>query len=143
MRALRPETAPPFTPAPALVMFVHGTSLRWLRLLAPGFRHCFVAVQGEHHWIICDPMSHRTDMFTVPWITARALAEWYRDHGMIVVETETRRPPLTLAPIRPYTCVEAVKRVLGLHEPWVLTPRQLFRCLMRQTAASGVPTEPL
>jgi hypothetical protein len=33
---------------------------------------------------------------------------------------------MRLAPVRPFTCVEAVKRLIGIHAPWTLTPWQLF-----------------
>ncbi len=35
-----------------------------------------------------------------------------------------------LAP-RPLTCVEAIKRLVGLESAWTLTPWQLFRRLQR------------
>jgi len=36
------------------------------------------------------------------------------------------------APWMPHTCVEAVKRVIGLHARFIITPWQLYRHLMVQ-----------
>lgn len=115
----------------ALVVFVDQCGLKWLQWLRRGYRHCFVAVRSGSSWVICDPLSHRTDLIVVGDFTTRELADWYRGHGLRVVQTHVLSAPLRPAPIRPYTCVEAVKRVLGMHAPWTLTPWQLYRRLCR------------
>ncbi|MBI2240414.1 MAG: hypothetical protein HYU59_06370 [Magnetospirillum gryphiswaldense] len=110
----------------ALVCFSGVASLWWLRLLRPGFRHCFVAVRQGPFWVVTDPLSHRTAV----WIEAvDDLAGFYRRHQLVVVATRLVDPPKRPVPWRPYTCVEAVKRILGLRAPWVLTPWQLYRHL--------------
>jgi hypothetical protein len=58
-----------------------------------------------------------------------ALGEWYRRQGLRVIETSVRAAPLRVAPLRPLTCVEAVKRVLGIHARSINTPWQLYRHL--------------
>ena len=110
----------------ALVVFSGESSLKWLRLLRPGFRHCFVLVRRQDCWIIYDPLSHRTDLAVLVGPSSGELAEWYRLKGLQVLETTVRRAPLRSAPLRPFTCVEAVKRVLGIHAPWITTPWQLY-----------------
>lgn len=112
---------------PALVVFSGQADLVWLRLLRPGFRHCFVVLGTPGGWVSLNPMAHRTDLtvLTVPF--GFDLADWYRAQGLTVVETVSRLPPRRSAPWRPFTCVEAVKRVLGIHDGFVLTPWQLFR----------------
>jgi hypothetical protein len=122
-------------PVPAIVVFADDASLKWLRPLHKGFRHCFVAVRRGDHWVICNPFSHYTDLDVVCGFTAEELAEWYRHHGLLVVETMAQTPPPRCAPFRPFTCVEAVKRALGLRAPWVFTPRQLHRHLSPAGAA--------
>jgi hypothetical protein len=117
---------------PALVVFADNTELKFLRWLRRGFRHCFVAVHTAGGWVICDPLSHQTDLSIVDGFTSEELAAWYRSYGMRVIETRLRTAPFRPAPLRPYTCVEAVKRVLGLHARWVVTPWQLYRLLRQQ-----------
>jgi hypothetical protein len=68
----------------------------------------------------------------VEGFTADELAAWYRHHGLHVVKTVATTPPAKCAPFRPFTCVEAVKRALGLRAPWVFTPRQLHRHLTQR-----------
>ena len=118
----------------ALVVFADDCSLRRLRPLRRGFRHCFVAVCSGAGWVICDPLSNRTDLAFVAGASAADLARWYCGRGLRVVETRIAPPPRRPAPVRPYTCVEAVKRVLGIEARWVLTPWQLYRRL-REGAA--------
>jgi hypothetical protein len=113
----------------AIVVFSGESSLKRLRLLRSGFRHCFVLVRRQGCWIVYDPLSHRTNLAVVTGPTSSELVEWYREKGLQVVETTVRLAPLCSAPLRPFTCVEAVKRVLGIHAPWVTTPWQLYRYL--------------
>jgi hypothetical protein len=61
---------------------------------------------------------------------------FYRQRGHRVIATTLMIPPRVLAPIRPFTCVEAVKRVLGLRAPWVFTPWQLY-CHLLQHGRMG------
>jgi len=113
----------------ALVIFSGRADLRWLRLLRPGFRHCFVVLETPGGWISLNPMAHRTDLAVLSVPTGYDLAGWYRAQGLTVLETVPHLPPRRQAPWRPYSCVEAVKRVLGIHDGFVLTPWQLFRHL--------------
>ena len=77
----------------------------------------------------------------IPDIRAEAgadftLAAFYRSAGFTVIELDNLepRPPRTVLMLG--TCVGAVKRVLGLRAPFVLTPKQLYR---RLTRPGGVP----
>lgn len=116
-------------PARALVCFSGAATLWWLRLLRPGFRHCFVAIRQGPFWVVADPLSHRTAL----WIEAvDDLAGFYRRHGLTVVATRLRRPPRRALPWRPFTCVEAVKRILGIRCGWVFTPWQLYNLLLNE-----------
>lgn len=117
------------SPPAALVGFVDNAGLWWLRWLRPGFRHCFVAVKDGPAWIVLDPLSHHTRLAA---IAVDDLAGHYRAAGVTVIATHLRPPPPRPAPWRPYTCVEAVKRVLGIHATGIFTPRQLYLWLQKQ-----------
>jgi hypothetical protein len=108
-------------------VFSGHADLWWLRLLRPGFRHCFVALEGADGWVVIDPLSHRTCVARIPMGAEFDLADWYRRSGMTVVETHVTATSERVAPLRPYSCVESVKRILGIRAGWVLTPWQLFR----------------
>ncbi|MGE0255064.1 MAG: hypothetical protein AB7N54_13145 [Alphaproteobacteria bacterium] len=116
----------------ALAVFHDRGAPEWGRLLAPGFRHCFAAVLTRGTWIVADARGGALHLSAV----ARGdydLAGFYRRHGFRVVAVTppaggagTRRhPPLAAA-----SCVGATKWLLGVHAPFVFTPRQLYRHLL-------------
>jgi hypothetical protein len=120
----------------AWVVFCDGCELAWLRLLRPGFRHCFVILHDGGHWISVDPLAPLLEV-TVPAVAANTdLPAWLAAQGHLVVPATVRRGLRRPAPWGPFTCVETVKRVLGLHARTVFTPWQLFRHL---TAAGSLP----
>lgn len=96
----------------AWVGFRNNTGLAWLRFLKPGFRHCFVVLRQGGVWVVYDPLAHHTRIDVV------AGDEAFLDHlceqGCRLIPVRLAEPPLRPAPWRPYSCVEAVKRVLGL-----------------------------
>jgi len=114
----------------AWVVFSGQTDVSWLRWLRPGFRHCFVVLNDAGRWLTVDPMLNHMDVqvhhhlpsnFDFPrWLTAR---------GHRVVRAPLDRTHKKAAPWRPFTCVEAVKRILGIHTTTILTPWQLYRHL--------------
>lgn len=120
----------------AYVVFCGDTHLAWLRLLRPGFRHCFLAVNDGRHWITLDPLSTYTELAVQPVPASFDLAGWYRAAGRTVLPARIDRARRRPAPLAPFTCVEAVKRALGIHDRWLLTPFQLYRHLLRALAAA-------
>lgn len=131
----RPRNRFPEAPsqgARALVAFSGRTELTWLRLLKPGYRHCFAVVEAPGGgdgdvpgWLLYNPLSVGTQMALWPGVDAAELRAGLEAEGFDVVQTRVR--PLGRRGLgwRPFTCVEAVKRVLGLRAPAVLTPWQL------------------
>lgn len=114
----------------AVIVF-HGRGQgRCARFLAHGFRHCFVCVLDEARgiWIRLDGRAGIPD-FRAEAAAGFDLAEFYRAAGFTVLELENHTPHPPRTPLMLGTCVGAVKRVLGLRAPFVLTPRQLFRRL--------------
>ena len=116
-------------PAKVLVVFSGRADLWWLRILRPGFRHCFVVVEAEGGWLCLNPLAHRTALDFWPMPADADLAAEFRARDLVVVETRLVLPPRRQAPVLPFSCVEAVKRVLGIHCLWIWTPWQLYRHL--------------
>ena len=112
----------------ALVVF-HGEGAGgWRRrLLKPGFRQCFAAVDSGGWWILFDPRDGRVELR----LLARSdfdLAAFCREKSYAVAELRPgTRPPRS--PLMPATCVGAVKRLLGLRAPFAQTPWRLWRHL--------------
>ncbi|MCB9960244.1 MAG: hypothetical protein H6843_16735 [Rhodospirillaceae bacterium] len=127
--------APGGSVAAAYVAFSGKADLWWLRLLRPGFRHCFLMVSDGRHWITLDPLSTILEVAVQPVPGEFDLPGWYRARGLVVVPARLGPPPARPLLIAPLTCVEVVKRALGLHVRWLLTPYQLYRRLARDAAA--------
>lgn len=129
---LTPECCITAANSDALVVFMGEVSIRWAKLLRPGFRHCFAVIGRRGRWIVFDPMSSFTNIgaFSGPGIDD--VAKWYRQFGFTVVKTKVQRDQSAPADWRFFTCVEAVKRVLGIRAPWVITPWQLYRRIRQE-----------
>lgn len=120
---------PPDPPRQALVVFAGHADLKWLQVLRPGFRHCFALLARPGGWVVYNPLSHFTELEVLDDRPASDLMQWLRGQGYRVLACQAAEPVPVPAPWRPYTCVEAIKRVLGLRAPWVFTPWQLYRFL--------------
>ena len=95
----------------------------WLRR---GYRHVLVAIETGDIVVVLDPANGGLHLWAGV-CTLESIANHYRDINSIVVETSAF-PGGFLYPTR-WTCVEAVKRVLGVRGIFVLTPYQLYRRL--------------
>jgi hypothetical protein len=116
--------------ASAWVIFTGKTDINWLKILKSGFRHCFVLLNDGRNWISIDPLSAFTDIQIYHHIQSNFdLPEWLEGQGYIVqsavIDHSHKRP----APWMVLTCVESVKRILGLHNRCVYTPWQLYKFL--------------
>lgn len=123
----------PDGPAPGMrawVAFCGKAELRWLRVLRPGFRHCFLILHDGRHWLTLDPLSHRLDLAVQPLPASVDVPALYRRAGYRVVPARLRTP-LRAAPPGVLSCVEIVKRALGLNGFLILTPYQLYCRLVR------------
>lgn len=136
MSGLGRPAVPRPVPERALVAFSGETQLAWLRLLKPGFRHCFVLLDAGCCWVRFDPLATAAEIALLPAADAEALAAALRAQGLTIVAATPRRPLRPLPP-GPWSCVEAVKRLLGLRAPFLLTPWQLYRRLAREAAENS------
>jgi len=119
----------------AYVVFSAQADLPWLKILKPGFRHCAVLINDGAHWLTIDPMSHYMDVTVHHVPVDFNLPLWMEDRGHKVVRAKVERP-IKAAPWGVFTCVEAVKRVLGIHSRTIITPHQLYRHLKGEEAPS-------
>ncbi len=123
----------------AFVVFTGKTDMPWLKLLKPGFRHCYVLLNDGKNWLSLDPLSNYMDVsihHSVP--PDFDLPRWMQARGHAVMPAKLCREKKE-APWMIFTCVEAVKRVLGIHRRFILTPWQLYQYLL--TVDSGRWTE--
>lgn len=117
----------------AWVVFSGETDWPWLQMLRPSFRHCFVIINDGQGWVSVDPMLNHTDVQAYRHLPADFdLPNWLRKRGLRVLQATLDRSHKRPAPLGVFTCVEAVKRILGLHARFVMTPWQLFRHLEKR-----------
>lgn len=117
-------------PAEILVVFVGETECRYLNWLKEGFRHCFVALQRENRWIICDSLKNQIEFLIADLPSHFDLGSFYRSQGHTVVAgfDVGLKPDRFMIP-ELLTCVTITKRIIGIRSFWTLTPWQLF-CLL-------------
>lgn len=123
----------------AWVVFSGQADMPWLKVLKPGFRHCAVLLNDGKNWITLDPLANYTDVVVHHVEREFDLPGWMRDRGHRVVPAPIARLQKP-APLSVYSCVEAVKRVLGIHRRFIFTPWQLYRHLTKiQTSRTFKP----
>ena len=117
----------------AWVVFSPQADRAWLRFLRKGYRHCFIVMTDGNGWLSVDPMLHRTEIkqhrhlpdgFDFP--------AWLAKRGYDVIQAPVKYPSTKRFPVfRPLTCVETIKRILGITKRGVLTPWQLKKFLKK------------
>lgn len=112
------------------VVFEDNVSLWWLRFLKPGFRHCYLLfmTEDQQKLLKINPMSNQ---ISIQLLTVGGVMEVIHNLEMSPLKTVCRvhiQPaPLKCAPIMAFTCVEMVKRTLGIHDFKIITPYQLYK----------------
>lgn len=104
-----------------------GHPLGWL--LHRDFKHVFVVVCAGDYWIKVDARTGVPDVAVVAGADYD-LRQFYCEQGYHVVALEQSagiRGPLVIA-----NCVGLAKAVLGIEAPFVWSPRQLYRFLIRR-----------
>lgn len=134
-----PQAMRPRGQSLAIVAF-GASSLPYLQVLKPGYQHCLVATQASGQWHLLDPLSNGMEVMMLGDVTPREIIALFCDRGCDAVAVQRRAPVMRTMPLAPFTCVEAVKRVLGIHARWVMTPWQLRRYLERRCLSS--PRQP-
>ncbi|MCO6419112.1 hypothetical protein JYK14_23550 [Siccirubricoccus sp. KC 17139] len=115
------------------IAFGGAAELPWLRLLRPGFRHCFAALEEAGSWLVADPLSGRLVLTRLDLPPGFDLPGFYRRAGLTVLGPF--RPGgarwSVLPSLWPLNCVSLCRAVLGSAAPFALTPHGLYRGLRR------------
>ena len=112
-----------YRPAFAYVAFGGAPTHWWTRFLKKGFYHCFLILGNGREWCVIDPVMHFTDFIVIKTLNIEHL---FIKRGYILVRTVPAVPDEIKFRLRPYTCVETVKRFLGIQGTNLWTPYQLF-----------------
>lgn len=112
-----------------LVVFRGKVNVWWTRFLKPGFHHCFVMLRIDGQWVLFEPLGRQIEIW-VGSSSVRSVEDdpqiFYRKLGYHVVCTDILETPKSMAPLGLCTCVEMVKRTLGIRDVFILTPFQLY-----------------
>lgn len=124
-------------PSEAWVAFSGEADLWWLRVLKPGFRHCFIIARDARHWIVLDPLSPHLELSVLPLPCSFDLPRWLEGQGLTIRKAPITRGHKIAAPFNWFSCVEVIKRFLGIHARGILTPWQLYCFLNKETYSHG------
>lgn len=114
----------------ALVVFRDSDNRGILRFLKPGFRHCFILVEHEAGWCFLENTFLGFHWDVLPHNEVGQIIQWYQAQNMTVVNVALGSSgQQKICPPGVFSCVELVKRVLGIHAFWVQTPWSLYRHL--------------
>ena len=119
----------------AYVVFCNS-SLSGLRIFKKNFRHVAVIIQNDatrQEYIQLNPASLRTTVEPSHIACIRMIHRGSIRSGVTVLKVAI--PPSTGRKITfgllPYSCVEVIKRVLGVRAWWIVTPYQLYKHLKK------------
>jgi len=115
----------------ALVVFSDNTGLWWLKLLKSGFRHCFMILETDRGYVWLDPLSQRFTVRLLDGMEYDGLKEWYENQGMKVIPVLVNEQGNRPFPWGVMSCVEVIKRVIGVRQGMIFTPWQLYQYLKR------------
>lgn len=107
-------------------------------MLKPGFRHCFVCLRDGDYWLLVDA-ALGVPLIKVLQQADFGLAAFYRELGFTVVETTQNEQPIR-CPVSLASCVGVVKAVLAIRAPFVWSPYQLYKHLVKHADRAKAET---
>ncbi len=116
-----------------LVVFGGKSDIWWLRMLKKGFKHCFVILFDTKKGIavLLDPLCSRTVVDVSFLENTDFLTDFFEANEYTVVETFIRSPNPRKVTLGIFSCVEVVKRILGIHKKTIVTPYKLYKFLKK------------
>ena len=121
----------------AVVVFHGEGSGFWPAFLGrDGFRHCYVVVPSGDYWILLDGRAGSPLLKVVGGTADHAMATEYAKHDITFVEADLPVEYDSLWPFMIGNCVGTIKKVLGIRNPFILTPWQLYSYLRKRNVKS-------
>ncbi|MBD5405002.1 hypothetical protein HDR59_00450 [bacterium] len=112
------------------VVFSPFTTLWYLKFLRVGFKHCFVILEDNGYFFIVDPLASKIELMSFHILGDRLINE-FKNLGMNVVKVSINKENSASWKFGIFTCVEVVKRILGISSLRVITPYQLYKYLLK------------
>ncbi len=103
------------------------------RFLKPGFRHCFIFYRGERCWIMLNPTRWFLHIMELSCIPSDPFPEHLKNNHpeITILKVVSRLDDMGSMYFRPLTCVSHTAYIIGLTNRFIITPYQLYRCLLR------------
>lgn len=116
------------------IAFGGGADQGWMRLLRPGFRHCFAALRDESGWTVVDPLSRRVLVTRLAVEAGFDLPGFWRRAGCRICGPFVPGAPGPGWPsLVPLSCVSVCRSLLGPGAPFAVTPYGLYRALEKNS----------
>jgi hypothetical protein len=111
----------------AIVLFQDG-SQHWYRgLLKRGFRHCAIIIKTGDYWVLFDPnLGYVRTKVMAP--ASYDMLSHYDKSKILAVRTYVRIPA-NRSPFFWGNCVGVVQALLGISNPFIITPHQLYKAI--------------
>ncbi len=109
------------------------SSMWWTKLTRKDFGHVFVvdSICADYFWLIIDPIQTHTDTFTIPKSIEPTIEGLVGNECIIVECNPIIDINATCFTLSLNTCVDTVKRILGIRSAFIITPYQLYNKLTR------------
>ncbi len=99
------------------------------KLLKKGFSHCFIILGDGTNWVLVDPVIGYNDMISLKGIR---ILEYLKEKKFTLVKTTIDYKEYRRFHLRPFNCVETVKAFLCITNPFIFTPYQLYKYLIKK-----------
>ena len=109
------------------VVFTDDDHHWWSPMLHPTIRHCYVIKPENGKWIVFGKTTKGVEIYTTDDVT-------HVVENDIIVKAVIREPRRWLFMLN--TCVGYTKQMLGINNPLILTPHQLYRYLQNEITES-------
>ncbi len=110
------------------VVFCPSVNFRFLFFLKKDFKHCFLFFGDNYQTFVLDPIINKIEVGFSP-VSVFNLKKYFEVNGMKVLKVEKQYKPKRKIGFGVFTCVEVVKRVLGINSFKIITPFQLYKYL--------------
>lgn len=111
------------------VVFGESKHAHWfIRCLKPPFQHCLVVRDDDTYWSIIEPLCSHIDTRVVLKEGNADIGQLFPDSVILSHKAVLKGEAMTWT-LGIGSCVDIVKRVIGLRDFWVWTPHQLYKRL--------------
>ncbi len=111
--------------------FSADTDLWYLKFLKKGFRHCFLFCGDEYQTFIIDPVCNKIEVSIVP-CGVNYVIKLLTLQNVLSVKVVKKYTPKFHLRLGIFTCVEVVKRILGISNIFIITPFRLYKYLQKE-----------